>query len=171
MRTRFLTMTAAVALTAALSLAGGVAGPGVHAASGANAKASQTCTANKNAVFGSSVKVTHGACVSAITSQGRSSALWSSFCASIVKSNSGTLSGVAPSTAAGFLSATTTSTISKILAAVTMPSSGKFASTGACMHAINMAKTKALTTSGSGHGNSGTSHGNSGTTHGNGKNK
>jgi hypothetical protein len=32
------------------------------------------------------------------------------------------------------------------------------------MHAINMAKTKALTTSGSGHGNSGT-------THGNGKNK
>jgi hypothetical protein len=39
------------------------------------------------------------------------------------------------------------------------------------MHAINMAKAKALTTSGSGHGNSGTSHGNSGTTHGNGKNK
>jgi hypothetical protein len=149
MMTKITTFVSAIALSVALSVAGGVVGPGVHAAGKmTTAQASRTCNANHNAVFGSAIHISHGACVATMTSQGRSSTLYANLCSSIMKSNAGTLSGVAPSTTTGFLNTTTMTTINKILSAVKMPSSGKFANVGQCVAAFNKAKHTALHTSG-----------------------
>jgi hypothetical protein len=166
MTTKLTAITSSLVLATGLALAGGtISGSPVHAAGPTTARASQLCSANHNAVFGSKISISHGACVSALRSRGRSTALYASLCRDMVR-HGGTLAGVAVSQAPNFLDTTTATTITNILNKVTMPSSGKFMSVGECVSAFNMAKQAVLHTSGARGGTTKGSSTNGGSTNG-----